>query len=188
MSMKPIDGSPGMFRDTNTDRVFNIRDFAAFEELVVLEDHQRFITLDLNPGGKKYSVVVMEGWGIGINPWPEEGTEAFKIFMDTQVKVMADGWKEVDSCPLERVAVPVGSPTAELRHRVEVLEKRFNDAVALVAGGKTQTAKYGLRRLPQPLTVGSSVAFEFERAMFAGVRCYVSGLRVKNLQRDAGWR
>ena len=113
MSMRPIEGQPGMFQDTDTGHVLHAKDFKLFEKTWQI------------PRGRSLSFVtpehetwVTDRWSILLHPWHEVIDPSLTVSLDVQHKVLA---KDI---PLFRLAEPLHrSEKSDLEKRLEKVEK-----------------------------------------------------------------
>jgi hypothetical protein len=112
--LKPIEGQPDLFRDDETSRIINIRDFGALDRLFPFDRWEPQERPIRPPAGESW---ILRQWSILMHPWPEVISPSLTVMF------------EVNACrgveiPLFEAARPLARPeNAAIEARIEALEK-----------------------------------------------------------------
>lgn len=112
--LQPIESHPGLFRDSETSQIINLRDFGALDRLFPFdrwEPKEHPIRLR---AGESW---ILRQWSILMHPWPEVISPALTVVFEINQRCIAE-------IPLFEAARPVARPENDaIKARIEALEK-----------------------------------------------------------------
>lgn len=136
MPLVPVEKAPGMFRDTDTGQIFNIRDFRG-SDLIFPFDNSRVMPKapwQPEPGAS----VALQAWSFLMYPWPEVIPVTLRVELYVNGNTIAEG-------PLFALAEPlVRAEDEEIRERLRVVEEKVK---ALEIGEDKKEGVYPVTRL-----------------------------------------
>jgi len=135
MSLRPIEGQPGYFVDTATNRVYNINKFQVLDRTFSFK-RSKYLELQPPPG----ETWAIQSFSVVVHPWPE--TISPSLIVELAISNSVEAQK-----PLFTIAEPLARPEDEgLRKRLEEVEEqlkhveiRLSEAEARLSEGKPYT-------------------------------------------------
>lgn len=131
MTLTPVEGRPGAFRDSESGYIINIREFSGSDRIISFEGRQSK-PLKLNPGES----LALQKWSILVYPWPKVILPSLTAELSINNCIVAEG-------PLFSVAESLErSEDDDLRERLKIVEEKLG-----IVGAESMEGVYPVTRL-----------------------------------------
>jgi hypothetical protein len=131
MTLTPVEGRPGEFRDSESGYIISIRDFRGSDRIIPFEGRE-VKSFALNPGES----LALQKWSILMYPWPRVIYPSLTVELSIDNCTIAEG-------PLFSVAESLErSEDDDLRERLTIIEEKLG-----IAGAKSMEGVYPVTRL-----------------------------------------
>jgi len=117
MPLVPVDNKPGLFRDTITGQVFNVREYRGSDLIFPFEGGRAIPKESWQP--EPGASMALQAWSFLMYPWPEVIPVTLRAKLYVNGDIMAEG-------PLFALAEPlVRAEDEEIRERLRVVEEKI---------------------------------------------------------------